>query len=95
MLSRQRDSRWSFLTAVPCDPKSAMVFQQAQKSGSDAAYGRLDALIVPLAHDLDGRAIGHHDQFTATEYITDVLAIEGWGNCYALGSSHQVSQVAR
>ena len=76
MLGRQRKARRSFLAAIPCDPKSAMTFEQAQESGSYAAHGRLDALLAAFAHDLDGRAIGHHDQLAAVKYVADVLAVE-------------------
>ena len=85
MLGRQRKTRRSLLAAIPCDPKSAVAFQQAQESGSDTTHGRLDAFLVPLAHDLDGGTIGHHDQLAAAEYVADVLAVEAWRNCYALG----------
>ena len=72
MLGRQRQARRSFLSAVPCDPKSAVMFQQAQERGADAADGRFDALLASLAHDLDRRAIGHHDQFAAAEDVADL-----------------------
>ena len=56
-----------------------MTFQQAQESGADAADGGFDALFASFAHDFDRRAIGHHDQFAAAEYIADAVAVEKLG----------------
>ena len=93
ILSRKRKSRRSFLAPVPGNPESTVPLEQTQEGGAYAADGRLDALLAAFAHHFDRRAIGHDDQFAAAEDVRDVSAVEAWRECYALGSSHQVSQV--